>query len=397
MRRSQPLSLTIARTPVRSGPSSTLTARRLPLVAIAGASGKTSTGWLLVQLIESSGREVGAWLSDGVYLNRQLRRDELRAWELATMATRARELDQLIQEVPAVLAQSLVPGSIQIGVLTSICGSDDHCQQDVDAVRIQQAMTAVTDAIHRDGSIVATADDLMVADVARASGHPILFYALNSRNPVLSNHLDAGGNAVWIDNGWVKTSISGARHRIAMVADLPSTLNGQLIFQVQNSLAAIGAMLAIGVAPETVTESVRRSAGSQCLLSRRGAQIREHRDRTLIIDQPGSLVAIRQLVRAIRASGPKRVLHRIGPLRNLSDEEAAEAARIVGSLGGIAILTREDSLDPRMGLIKEGLMSSSNPPAVVIRERHQSTLDQVEALLAEGDIALVLDSNQGVL
>ena len=397
MHRSEPLSPDPTRQAMTATASRPRRARALPLVAIAGASGKTSTGWLLVQLIESDGLDVGAWLSDGVYVDRQLRQDELHAWELATMATRAREIDHLVQEIPAVLAHSLVPGTVQIGVLTSICGSDDQCQRDSDAVRVQNAMAAVTNGIQSEGTIVATADDLMVVDVAQASEHRIIYYALNSGNPVLRSHLESGGDAVWVHNRWVKSSLRGSITRIVKVADLPSTLDGQLTFQVQNSLAAIAAMLAMGGDPARLADSIPSTSSSQCLLSRSGSQIREFRNRTIIVDQPRSLLAIKQLVRAIRSIGPRRVVHRIGALDRLENAEASEASRIVGSLGGIALLTAGGVGDSRTEMIKAGLMNSSNPPAVVIRERSETTLDHIESLLEEGDIALVLDNIESVI
>ncbi len=361
----------------------------LPLITISGASGKTSTGWLLVRLLELAGIDVAAWLSDGVYVDGEIRQDELHAWELATNATRAREIDALVQEVPSVLASNLPANSTFIAVLTSICGSDEQCQRDVTMKRDQQAVEIVSAAVRADGHIVANADDLQIADAAISSGRAITYYAMNAGNPILRNHLEAGGDAAWIQNGWVKIQLAGKRRRIVKLHELPVTLAGHLIFQVQNVLAAIAAFMALTGDADSLTAAVSKSAIDRSNARHKGVSIRYEGTRTIVSDDPRSLSAIRQLVRGVRAFGAKRVIHLVGRFDALSRDEARDAARILGSLGGIAILSEDRSSD-QIDAIKSGLMNSDNPPVILVRPPDELTDAYIHRLLNDGDVAIVL-------
>jgi cyanophycin synthetase len=364
-----------------------------PLITISGASGKTSTGWLLVRLFEHAGIDVAAWLSDGVYVDGEIRQDELHAWELATNATRAREIDALVQEVPSVLASNLPANSTFIAVLTSICGSDEQCQRDVTMKRDQQAVEIVSAAVREDGHIVANADDLQIAEAAISSGKTVTYYAMNGANPILRNHIAAGGNAVWTQNGWVKIQFAGKRRRIVKLNELPVTLAGHLIFQVQNALAAIAAFMILTGDADALAAAVSKSARDRSKARHKGVSIRYEGTRTIVSDNPRSLAAIRQLVRGVRAFGAKRVIHLLGKFDALSRDEARDAARILGSLGGIAILAEDESSD-QIDAIKAGLMNSDNPPVILVRQPDELTDAYINNLLNDGDVAIVL--GQGI-
>lgn len=362
----------------------------LPLVTIAGASGKTSTGWRLIELLESGNVETAAWLSDGVYVDNTLRDDELHAWELATLAARAREVDILIQEVPSVLATNLPERSVQLALLTAICGSDDQCRRDSSSEKEVEAACAVTAALRPDGAVVASADDLMIVDVASSSGRDVTYFAMHGANPILRNHVKAGGNAVWTQNGWVKAQIAGEKHRIVKVSEIPGTLSGHLIYEVQNALGATAALVALGVDEERIASMVSGLSLVSRTERQAGTTIHEFKDRTMIVDQPRTLLAVKQLVRGVKSFGARRVIQRIGALRDFSDDDVNEAARVLGSLGGIAIVAAHESSADRVELIRDGLMSSDNPPVIMVRDQDDATIDYVGSMLDSGDVALYL-------
>ena len=364
------------------------TVGRLPLIAIAGSAGKTSTGWMLVQILERAGREVGAWLSNGVYVDRTLRHDELHAWELATFAARAKEIDVLVQEIPSVLASGLPENSVGVGVFTSICGSDGQCQRGPAARREQKAIETLAGAIG-DGRLVANADDLMIVDAVAQEDRSITYYALNGGNPILREHVRAGGDACWIHNGWVKVQLDGAKRRIIRADEIPDTLGGHLLFQVQNALAAIAAALPILGPDFDFGDILGRERYRDSTLTS-GVQVVTEGHRTILADQPRTVLSVRQLARGIRAFGARRVVVVISDMGMLDTNDAAEAARVLGSLAGIAVLV-EDRIQPEtFERIKQAMMNSTDPPAIVVRQQSEATLSNIRSLLEDGDVALLL-------
>lgn len=367
------------------------TTAKLPLVAIAGSAGKTSTGWMLVRILEQAGREVGAWLSNGVYVDRTLRHDELHAWELATFAARAKEIDVLVQEIPSVLAGGLPENSVGVGVFTSICGSDGHCQRGPAARKEQKAVETLAAAIG-DGRLVANADDLMIVDAVAQDNRNITYYALNGGNPILREHVRTGGDACWIHNGWVKVQLDGTKRRIIRADHLPNTLDGHILFQVQNALAAIAAALPI-LGPDVDFRDILRRHGDHDSRLNSGVQVVTDGHRTILADQPRTVLSVKQLARGIRAFGARRVVVVVRDLEMLDGNEVSEAARILGSLAGIAVLV-EDRIRPALfDRLKQAMMSSTDPPAIVVRQQSEATTSNVHALLEDGDAALLLTSD----
>ncbi len=84
-------------------------------------------------------------------------------------------------------------------------------------------------------------------------------------------------------------------------------------------------------------------------------------------------------------------MQRIGSLERFSGSELPEVARTLGSLGGIAILARDELNDIRLEQLRTGLMQSDNPPAIVVKDRHAASEEQIEALLEPGDVGLFID------
>ncbi|CAN5482167.1 hypothetical protein BH23CHL2_BH23CHL2_19350 [soil metagenome] len=369
---------------------------KLSLVAISGSAGKTSTGWMLVNMLELAGLEVAAWLSNGVYVDRKIRHDELHAWELATFAARAREINTLIQEIPTVLAGGLPAGSIECAVFTSICGSDGQCQRGSTAQRDQEAARAVAAAVSVGGRIVANADDLMIVDAIADSNCSVTYYALSGANPVLRKHVGQGGDACWAQNGWIKIQTDGGTRNIVRTSLLPNTLGGHLLFQVQNALAAIAAALPMLGGDSVLVNAVVATGQSEPDFEA-GVRILSEDGKTVLVDEPRSILSIRQLARAVRSFAPKRVIVCIDDLSLLSDDEGLEAARILGSLAGKAVVFENGTGARKYEHLKRAMMSSHDPPAIVVRDVGQATLEHVFSLLDTGDIALILtgDMNNG--
>ncbi len=364
--------------------------RCLPLVGIVGAAGKTTTGWLLTYMIEASGREVGAWLTSGVYVDHQLRSDELHAWELAVMAARAREVQVLVQEIPSVLAGRLSPGSLRMAVITAICGSDAACRRDDAAARDREAVINAIQSLHKDGITVANADDLLVVDALETGKPDHIYYALHEANPVLRTHLDLEGRACWVQDGWIVCRFGENFERIVPTTVIPATLDGHLSYQIQNALAATAAALALGIEIKFVRDVLRafspssdRQPASSNILELNGSRV--------LLDRPRSTWALKHLARSVRATTAKRVLSVVDTLQQFSEADLPEAGRLIGASSGVVVIYASGTDNAtRVQALRAGLMACDAPPVILSRDETLTTPGQVVSMLQPGDTGLIL-------
>jgi cyanophycin synthetase len=144
-------------------------------------------------------------------------------------------------------------------VLTNV--SSDHL--DLHGLHTLPELAEVKSVIARitrpSGTVVLNADDPLVAAVGRQVKAKVSFFSLQPSNRRVQRHLDRGGRALVLDDGWL-VEVRGkrrARRRIVSVAEVPATLRGVARHNVANALAAAGAGLALGLTPAEVAAGLR--------------------------------------------------------------------------------------------------------------------------------------------
>lgn len=369
----------------------------LPLISIAGTSGKTTIAWMLNRIFEHSGWPTAAWLSSGVYVDGDLQEGELGPWSRVLLAARHGELRVVVQEMAAetVIAAGLPKHTYPLGVLTTLCGNNEACLLSEDARRERRAMNIVVDSIHPDGVLIVNGDDYDVNEMASAADCLIVPYALHSDNPVLQGQLNAGGVGCWVQDGAIVFGDRTQQSRVCDIASVPATLGGTILFQVQNMLAATAAAIGIGVDP-LIVEAALRTFATEPDLQPGATNVLAYNDATIVVDSPELATTLRQLSRAIRHIPHRRSLVVCGSLPRLSLEEIHEAGRIIGGIGGIVLLHGDGGDEGRMSAIKSGIAAATVPPIVLNVPDEEMAVDQLLNTIGADDLALVLVDDANV-
>ncbi|HMM40630.1 MAG TPA: Mur ligase family protein [Thermomicrobiales bacterium] len=366
-------------------------AETLPVISIAGTSGKTTIAWMLNSIFEQAGWPSAAWLSSGVYVEGELQEGELGPWSRVLLAARHGELRVVVQEMIAetVIAAGLPKDTYPLGIITTLCGNNEACLLSEDASRERRAMNIVVESMRPDGMLIINADDYDVNEVASSASCLVLPYALHNDNPVLQARLAAGGIGCWLQDGQV---VVGDRHEFAQVVDVaavPATLGGTMLFQVQNLLAATAAAVAIGIDP-FIIEAAMLAFGTEPDLQPGAANVLSYNDATIIVDSPELVTTLRQLARGIRHVPHRRSLVVCGSLPRLSAEEIHEAGRVIGGIGGIVLLHGDQGDERRMAALKAGIAAATVPPIVINVPDEEMAVDQLLNTIGTDDLGLVL-------
>lgn len=362
----------------------------LPLVGIAGTRGKSTTAWLVEAMLAADGRSAGLWCSTGVYVRGVRQAGELGPWSRVLSAVSSGELDVAVQELETQLVTTVgLPAQIYpIAAITTLCGNNEECLISPEFTSGVLAQTIVAHAVRSDGVLVLNADDLAVLDAAEDTTAEVVLFALHPDNPHLRRHLQAGGSGVWVSEGRVVVGNALAHRDIVRVADARFTLDGALIFQVQNVLCAVAVAAALGVPDRAIRQAVQefdpdplRLPGSCNVFHKSGA--------TIVLDSARHVWTLKSLIRGIKHQPHRRTIIVTGVFDHLPEDQVMDAGRLLGRLGGVVILhstARRETVD----VIKEGIAQNEIPPLVLSMPGETLAIQHALRMLGDGDLCLLI-------
>jgi cyanophycin synthetase len=266
---------------VAEGPRAVLPIPRVPIVAITGTNGKSTTTRLIAHIAAHAGRRVGMTNSDGIYVRGEL--VEAGDWTGFGGAGRILaepDLDLAVLETArgGILLRGIGYEHNDVSVVTNV--SADHLGlQGIDTLdELAEVKGAVVRITRRGGWAILNGDDPRVWAMRRHSPARTYAFSLVPRAPAVAEALADGGRAAVVERGViVLRRPRGRRVRVAPVADLPVTFAGLSRYNIANALAAAAASDALGLSDEEIREGLLTFAQDEAanpgrlnLYSRRG-------------------------------------------------------------------------------------------------------------------------------
>ncbi len=280
---------------------------RIPIFAITGTNGKSTTARMVARILSEAGYRVGLTSTSGVYINGRLQvAADASGPRSARMVLRNPTVDAAVLEAArgGILREGLGFDRCDVGAVLNI--SADHLgQKGIDTVEdLARVKSIVTESVGRRGSAVLNADDRLTRAMARHAGGRLVWFSAGAdttANELVRRHIADGGMAVVEEDGDVVLYRNG-RTVVVPTIDVPATLGGAADFNVWNALAATAMTAAFGIATETIalalrtfTTSFEESPGRLNMLDVRGVRV--------IVDyahNPAALMALGRLVQRLR-------------------------------------------------------------------------------------------------
>jgi cyanophycin synthetase len=251
------------------GPLANVPNPRIPVVAVTGTNGKSTTTRLLAHIATVARRRVGMTNSDGIYVRGEL--VEAGDWTGFGGAGRVLAepgLDLAVLETArgGILLRGIGYAANDVAVVTNV--SADHLGlQGIDTLdELAEVKGAIVRITRRDGWAVLNAADARVWAMRRQTRARTYAFSLDPLAPQVREALQAGGRAAVLRDGWLVLLRAGKRPlRLIMADEAPVTFGGLSTFNVANALAAAAAADALGLAPARIREGLRtfgREAGA---------------------------------------------------------------------------------------------------------------------------------------
>ncbi|MEF7615041.1 cyanophycin synthetase [Aquincola sp. MAHUQ-54] len=370
---------------------------RIPVVAVTGTNGKTTTARLIGHLLASGGYRVGMTNTDGVYVEgRQIDSGDCSGPKSARNVLAHPDVDAAVFETArgGVLREGLGFDRCQVAVVTNI-GAGDHLGLNYITTVEDLAVLkrVIVQNVAPTGYAVLNAADPIVAQMAASSPGKVIFFTADRHHPVMATHRAQGGRTVYVDDGALVAAEGSWRESIPL-RDIPLTRNGSISFQVENVLASVAAAWGLGLDLAAI-----RSGLASFINDAHNApgrfNVMDYRGATVIADYGHNPDAMRALVQAVESMPARRRSVVISGAGDRRDEDIRDQTVILGSAFDDVILYQDAAQRGRadgevMALLREGLANAS-------RTRHTEeirgeflAIDTALARLQPGDLCLVL-------
>jgi cyanophycin synthetase len=215
----------------------------LPIVAITGTNGKTTTTRLIAHMAKIAGHCVGYTTTDGVYINdRLVKKGDCTGPQSAESILKDPEVDFAVLECArgGLLRSGLgYRNGCNIGIVTNV--SDDHLG--LDGIETLEQMAKVKATIPQTvlptGYAILNADDDLAYGMTAALNCQIALFSIHATNRRIRQHCTDGGLASWIEQGNVWVHQEGKTFQLIRIADIPLTFEGKAHMMIQNLMPAV--------------------------------------------------------------------------------------------------------------------------------------------------------------
>jgi cyanophycin synthetase len=240
------------------------TSARIPIISITGTNGKTTVTRMIGHALSESGQTVGMTTTDGIYIagQRIVEGDTTGPHSARTvLADPAVEAAVLETARGGIARRGLGYDWSDMAVLTNI--QPDHIGQDgIESIAdILHIKSLVAERVREGGTLILNADDEHLARLMenpRVNKLPkrVVYFSLRENHLLIKKHLDAGGLAYFVRNGWIIEATGQGENRVTHVSAIPATFGGIAEFNVANALASLAACRAQGLSIEQVAASL---------------------------------------------------------------------------------------------------------------------------------------------
>ena len=234
---------------------------KVPVVAVTGTNGKTTTSRMIAHIARTSGLLVGWSNTDGIYVDgRMVEEGDYSGPSGAGRVLAHPEVQFAVTETArgGILLKGIGLTRNDVSVVTNV--SADHLgQQGIDTVdQLAEVKSVVPRITRKSGWAVLNADDPRVFAMRGVIKAQPWVFGRDPDSPAIRETLNDGGRATTVIDGWVSVLAPGRDpDPLVELVDVPMTLAGLSRFNVENTLAAASAALAIGIDRETVVEGLR--------------------------------------------------------------------------------------------------------------------------------------------
>jgi cyanophycin synthetase len=338
---------------------------RIPIIAVTGTNGKTTTTRLIAHIVKNNGYRVGFTTSDGIYVqNHLMEKGDTTGPISAEYILKDPTVEFAVLETArgGILRSGLGFSRCDIGIITNIQEdhlglSDIHNLDDLARVK-----ATVVRSIKKDGWAILNAEDDQCLKIANELSCNIAYFSMDENNPKVVQFAKEGKIVAVYENGFITIKKGEWKIRVERATHVPLTMGGKAKFMISNVLAATLAAYLQGFKTEDISLSLQTFIPSAAQTPGR-MNIFEFKKFKVLIDfahNPAGYKGVEEYLCSVNATKKIGIIAGVGDRR---DEDIKECATIAARMFDHIIIRQEKYLRGRteeeiIGLIMEGIAAS---------------------------------------
>jgi cyanophycin synthetase len=373
---------------------------RIPIIAVTGTNGKTTTTRLISHIIKQAGFYTGTTTTDGIYIGDELiQKGDCSGPSSARVVLQDPAVECAVLECArgGILRNGLGFDTCEVAVVTNV-GADHLGLQGINTLeQLARVKSVVPESVKSSGVAVLNADDDLVYDMRRHLNCSVALFSMDPKSARIEAHCKNGGLAavykdesVWLLNGERGCSIE-------RVGNIPITFNGTAAFNVANALAATLCCVSQRIPVSAIKKGLRTFIPGPHLTPGR-LNLYDFGQFKLLLDyahNPHGLQAVGKFISSIPCSRKIGIIAGVGDRR---DEDLVELGRESSRIFDELIIRHDDDLRGRSSdeinrLITIGVHHENKNRPIHYRSSEQDALEYGLSLMDDNALLVFLVDN----
>lgn len=352
---------------------------RIPIIAITGTNGKTTVSRMIGQIWQSAGYSTGMTSTDGIYIGgrRVMAGDTTGPASARTvLSDPAVEIAVLETARGGMQRSGLGFDACDVGVVTNI--SEDHLGQDgiEDIEDLVYIKSLLVEMVRPNGYSLLNADDPYVTALRERAKGEVAYFSIEPDNLLIRRHLSVGGKAFFVKDGVICAACGGMGRAIVRVEDVPVTLGGIALHNVQNAVIAAAACYCMKVPVNYIRKGLSSFDQNPGRLN-----LMRIGDFRVCVDYGHNPAGYQALLNTVKRLGAGRLVGVIGAPGDRRDDVIRNVGRVAGYGFDYLFIKEDGDLRGRLpGETAEILRRGALDAGI--------SVDRITTILAEEDAVL---------
>lgn len=372
----------------------------VPICAVTGTNGKTTTCRLIAHILSMRGNKVGIASTDAVVINNvPILKGDFSGPAGASAVMQDPDIDHAVLEVArgGILRRGLGFQCCDVGVLLNV--SSDHLglggiETVADLARLK---STVVESVKAEGYAVLNADDPLVLERASRVSGKLALFSKNPGHPALQENIKAGHFNVSVAAGHIIVQTPQTQFDVADIALIPITFGGRAGFNIENVMAATAAAYGIGVDPDhirnglmTFTSSVGAAPGRMNVV--------DVGDIKVVIDYGHNVAAAKATGDFLYHLMPGRKIRMVAGVGDRRKEDTLRFGETLADYADYVIITdpspRGKALGETADVVRQGFINSGfEAENIEIQVNEKAAVQRALALAKSGDLVILQVEN----